>query len=61
MTTPEYQRAIQDVIAHIQVSHPGWKAMERDCKGPRVTFILGLLVSDLEEGAQVGAADKAAE
>lgn len=53
-----YAEAVADVIAHVHVSHPSWKKLDDSANGPRVNFVLGLLVADLESGAHIGAAKK---
>jgi hypothetical protein len=53
-----YAESVEDVVAHVHASHAGWKALDAAAKGPRVHFVLGLLVWDLKERAHVGAAKK---
>lgn len=53
-----YAEAVADVVAHVNASHPSWKRLDDSASGPRVNFVLGLLVADLNAGAHVGAAKK---
>lgn len=53
-----YAESVEDVVAHVHASHAGWKALDAAAKGPRVHFVLSLLVYDLKEKAHVGAAKK---
>lgn len=56
-----YAEAVSDVITHVHASHPSWKKLDDSASGPRVNFVLGLLVADLESGAHVGASKERVE
>lgn len=55
-----YAAAVADVVAFVRVAYPGYAQVSAKALWPRSGFIIGLLLSDLEGGAHVGAAKKGA-